>query len=150
MADLNIRPPSGSRKPKRVAGRGNAGRRGGKAGKGDKGQNARAGGGVRPGFEGGQMPLYRRLPRKGFSNSRFKQDYVVVNVATLDMVFADGEVVSQETLVAKRVIKQKANPVKLLGGGELNTKLTVLIEGSTTRCIPLYVLASVVELWRRQ
>jgi len=128
MADMDIRPPSGSRKQKRIAGRGNSARRGGKAGKGDKGQNSRSGGGVRPGFEGGQMPLYRRIPRKGFSNFPFKKEYVVVNVSTLDKKFADGETVSAETLVEKRIVKSKSDKVKILGNGELSKKLTVEVE----------------------
>lgn len=128
MADMDIHPPAGSRKPKRIAGRGNSGRRGGKAGKGDKGQNSRSGGGVRPGFEGGQMPLYRRLPRKGFTNSRFKHEYVVVNVGTLDKKFADGETVTLETLAAKKAIKRSDSQVKILGDGELGKKLTVAID----------------------
>ncbi len=128
MADMDIRPPAGSRKPKRVAGRGNSGRRGGKVGKGDKGQNSRSGGGVRPGFEGGQMPLYRRLPRKGFTNSRFKREYDVVNVRTLQKKYADGETVSVKTLVEKRIIKKRSGQVKILGEGELTKKLAVEIE----------------------
>ncbi|MBN1686844.1 MAG: 50S ribosomal protein L15 [Spirochaetales bacterium] len=127
MGDMDIRPPDGSRKSKRIDGRGNSGRRGGRAGKGNKGQNARAGGGVRPGFEGGQMPLYRRIPRKGFSNFPFKREFEVVNVATLDKKYADGETVSIETLREKRIVKKKSVIVKILGEGELTKKLTVQI-----------------------
>ena len=127
MADMDIRPPSGSRKNKRIAGRGNAARRGRKVGKGDKGQNSRSGGGVRPGFEGGQMPLYRRIPRKGFSNYRFRRDYEIINVSTLDKKFSDGETVSLATLTEKRVIKKSSSRVKILGEGELKKKLTVAI-----------------------
>jgi len=125
MADMEIRPPSGSRKSKRVAGRGSAGRRGARAGKGNKGQNSRAGGGVRPGFEGGQMPLYRRIPQKGFSNSPFKREFEVVNVSILEKKYADGETVSLETLREKRIIKKKMLSVKILGEGEITKKLTV-------------------------
>jgi large subunit ribosomal protein L15 len=128
MADMEIRPPSGSRKSKRIAGRGNSARRGVKAGKGDKGQNSRSGGGVRPGFEGGQMPLYRRIPRKGFSNYPFKKLYDVVNVGTLDAKFADGDTVTIEALKEKRVVKKKFASVKILGEGELNKKLTVSVD----------------------
>ena len=133
MADMEIRPPSGSRKKKRISGRGPAGRRGGTAGKGDKGQNARSGGGVRPGFEGGQMPLYRRIPRKGFSNYPFKKTYDVVNVGTLDRVYEDGETVTVETLKAKRIVKKKFASVKILGTGELTKKLTVDMEKVSAR-----------------
>ena len=125
MADMEIRPPSGSRKNKRIDGRGNAARRGVKAGKGDKGQNSRSGGGVRPGFEGGQMPLYRRIPRKGFSNFPFKKEFEIVNVSALDKKFSDGETVSLETLKDKRIISKKLTSVKILGEGELKKKLTV-------------------------
>lgn len=128
MAELNIRPPSGSRKNKRIAGRGNSGYRGGTSGKGDKGQNARSGGGVRPGFEGGQMPLYRRIPRKGFSNYPFKKSYDVVNVGTLDKKYKDGETVTLETLKEKKIIKKKFADVKILGVGELSKKLTVEVD----------------------
>jgi len=127
MADLHIRPPAGSRKTKRISGRGPGGRRGATAGKGDKGQNARSGGGVRPGFEGGQMPLYRRIPRKGFSNYPFKKMYDVVNTGTLDRRFADGEVVTIESLKEKKIVKKKFADVKILGGGDLTKKLTVEI-----------------------
>jgi len=128
MAEMEIRPPKGSRKAKRISGRGPGGRRGATAGKGDKGQNSRSGGGVRPGFEGGQMPLYRRIPIKGFSNYPFKKTYEVVNVGVLENKYADGETVSLETLKEKRVIKKKFAAVKLLGNGELSKKLTVELE----------------------
>ena len=127
MGDMDIRPPEGSRKNKRIVGRGNSGRRGARAGKGNKGQNSRAGGGVRPGFEGGQMPLYRRIPRKGFSNSPFKREYEIVNVSTLEKRYANGETVSLETLKEKRIIKKRSTAVKILGEGELAKKLTVEI-----------------------
>ena len=128
MANMDIRPPSGSRKKKRIVGRGPGGRRGATAGRGDKGQNSRSGGGVRPGFEGGQMPLYRRIPRKGFSNARFRKDYDVVNVGVLDNRYTDGETVSLETLKGKRIIKKRLKNVKILGAGDLDKKLTVLVD----------------------
>ncbi len=127
MADFEIRPPAGSRKTKRIVGRGNAARRGAMAGKGNKGQNARSGGGVRPGFEGGQMPLYRRIPRKGFSNHPFKREYEIVNVSTLEKKYSDGETVSLQTLKEKGIIKKKLASVKILGVGELKKKLAVEI-----------------------
>ena len=128
MADMDIRPPAGSRKSKRIAGRGPGGRRGATAGKGDKGQNSRSGGGVRPGFEGGQMPLYRRIPRKGFSNFRFKKNYDVVNVAVLENRYVDGEVVDLQTLQGKGIVKGRYSGVKILGTGELSKKLTVSVD----------------------
>ena len=125
MAEMEIRPPSGSRKKKRISGRGAAGRRGVTAGKGDKGQNSRSGGGVRPGFEGGQMPLYRRIPRKGFSNHPFKKIHDVVNIGTIDKKYTDGETVTIDTLKEKRIVKKKTVSAKILGTGELTKKLTV-------------------------
>ena len=128
MAGMNMQPPSGSRKNKRIVGRGPAARRGATSGRGDKGQNSRSGGGVRPGFEGGQMPLYRRIPRKGFSNFPFKKTYDVVNVGVLDRKYLDGETVSAVTLREKGIIKKKYPRIKILGKGELEKKLTVEIE----------------------
>ena len=125
MADMDIRPPSGSRKNKRIVGRGSGARRGATSGRGDKGQNSRSGGGVRPGFEGGQMPLYRRIPRKGFSNHPFKKTYDVINVEMLSAKYVDGETVSIETLRDKGILR-KSNPlVKILGKGDIDKKLTV-------------------------
>ena len=93
------------------------------AGKGHKGQNARSGGGVRPGFEGGQIPLYRRLPKRGFHN-KFAKHYAIVNVEALD-VFENGAVVDTEALLAKRIIRKTLDGVKVLGRGELTKKVTV-------------------------
>ena len=97
------------------------------AGKGHKGQKARAGGGVRLGFEGGQMPLFRRIARRGFSNIPFKTEYQVVNVSALNR-FADGDTVTPASLAAKGLARRKGMPVKILGGGELARKL--VIEGA--------------------
>lgn len=110
--------------PKRV-GRGPGSRTGCTAGVGTKGQKARAGHKIRPGFEGGQMPLYRRLPRRGFSNYPFKQKPVVISLSVLEAKYDNGEVVSIETLVAKNVIKNDQGFVKILGTGELRKKLTI-------------------------
>ncbi|MBT3274155.1 MAG: 50S ribosomal protein L15 [Spirochaetales bacterium] len=127
MADMDIRPPSGSRKNKRIVGRGSGARRGATSGRGDKGQNSRSGGGVRPGFEGGQMPLYRRIPRKGFSNYPFKKTHDVVNLDVLNAKYGDGETVNIVTLKEKGIVKKKKPLVKILGRGELDKKLTVEI-----------------------
>ena len=95
------------------------------SGKGHKGQNARSGGGVRPGFEGGQIPLIRRLPKRGFDNSQFAKVYAIVNVASLE-VFNDGDVVDAKALLERNIIgKLEKNGVKVLGNGELSKKLTV-------------------------
>lgn len=94
------------------------------AGKGHKGQNARAGGGVRPGFEGGQMPLYMRMPKRGFNNKEFATVYAEVNVSSLN-VFDDGQTINAETLKAKGIIKKVHDGVAILGNGDLSKKLTV-------------------------
>jgi large subunit ribosomal protein L15 len=120
-----LQPAEGSKfAPKRV-GRGIGSGTGKTSGKGHKGQNARSGGGVRPGFEGGQMPLYRRLPKRGFHNN-FAKKYVAVNVEVLDK-FADGEEVTAETLLEKGVISKALDGVKLLGRGEVTKKVTVKV-----------------------
>lgn len=118
-----LRPAEGSRKaPKRV-GRGTGSGLGRNAGKGEKGQNARSGGGVRPGFEGGQMPLYRRLPKRGFTNI-FAKRFEAINVDRLN-IFENGTVVTPELLVEKGVIGKIYDGVKILGNGDLEKNLTV-------------------------
>lgn len=118
-----LSPAAGSRKaPKRV-GRGTGSGLGRNAGKGEKGQKARSGGGVRPGFEGGQMPLYRRLPKRGFTNI-FAKEYSSLNIDRLN-IFEDGTVVTPELLLQMKIVKKAKNGVKILGNGELEKKLTV-------------------------
>ncbi|MCY6371540.1 50S ribosomal protein L15 [Clostridium ganghwense] len=118
-----LKPAAGSKKaPKRI-GRGSGSGWGKTAGKGHKGQNARSGGGVRPGFEGGQMPLYRRLPKRGFTNI-FAKDYVEVNVNRLN-IFEDGTEITPEVLKANGVISKIKDGVKILGNGNLEKKLVV-------------------------
>ena len=90
-------------------------------------QNSRAGGGVKPYFEGGQMPIYRRVPKRGFSNTIFKKEYTVISLSFLNNNFEDGEEVSLETLFNKCLIKKGRDGVKVLGNGELNKKLTVKV-----------------------
>lgn len=121
-----IRKPKGLKK-KKMLGRGLGSGHGKTAGKGTKGQKARSGGGVRLGFEGGQMPLFRRIARRGFSNAPFKKVYQVLNVSELNR-YADGETVSAETLLAKGMLGKKGMPVKVLGDGELTRKLTVSVD----------------------
>ena len=123
-----LRAPEGATKNKRIVGRGNGSTRGGTSGRGDKGQNARSGGGVRPGFEGGQMPLYRRVARRGFSNYPFKVEYKPVNLNEIEAKYADGETVSVATLREKGILKGKNKTVKILGEGEITKKLTVDME----------------------
>ena len=120
-----LSPAPGSTKSAWRKGRGVGSGNGKTAGRGHKGQNARTGGGVRPGFEGGQIPLYRRLPKRGFANSLFKKEYAIINLETLDKLFNDGDAVSMETLLEKGVIRKELNGLKVLGRGEITKKLTV-------------------------
>ena len=124
-----LKPAEGSKKAAFRVGRGHGSGNGKTAGRGHKGQNARSGGGVRPGFEGGQMPLYRRIARKGFSNYPFKKEYVCINVELLEAKFNDGETVDKTTLIEKGFISSKnASLVKILGNGEVTKKLTVVVD----------------------
>ncbi|MHC1685644.1 MAG: 50S ribosomal protein L15 [Clostridiaceae bacterium] len=119
----DLKPAVGSKKaPKRV-GRGTGSGLGRNAGKGEKGQNSRSGGGVRPGFEGGQMPLYRRLPKRGFTNI-FAKEIIAINVDRLN-IFEDGTEVTPELLIEKGIIGKVKDGVKILGNGEIQKKLTV-------------------------
>ena len=118
-----LSPAQGSAKAAWRKGRGPGSGNGKTAGKGHKGQNARSGGGVRPGFEGGQLPLYRKLPKRGFKN-RFAVNYSIVNVAALNK-FEDGAVVDLEALVAAKIVRKPLDGLKGLGNGELTKKLTV-------------------------
>ena len=124
---LNELSPSVPKKNRKRIGRGNSSGWGKTAGKGSNGQKSRAGGGVKPSFEGGQMPIYRRVPRRGFSNTIFKKEYTVISLSFLNDNFEDGEVVSLETLFNKCLIKKGRDGVKILGNGELNKKLTVKV-----------------------
>lgn len=122
---LNELSPSVPRKNRKRIGRGNSSGWGKSAGKGSNGQNSRAGGGVKPYFEGGQMPIYRRVPKRGFSNAVFKKEYTLLSLDLLNN-FEDGEVVSIETLFDKFLVKSiKKDGIKILGNGELTKKLTV-------------------------
>jgi large subunit ribosomal protein L15 len=120
----NLRPAEGSKHSDDFRrGRGHGSGNGKTAGKGHKGQKARSGGGVRPGFEGGQMPLYRRLPKRGFT-CRNSKEIVGINVSALER-FEEGSVVSVETLIESGIVKNPRDGVKILGNGELSKKLTV-------------------------
>ena len=119
-----LSPAAGSNKPVKRIGRGPASGQGKTAGKGHKGQKARAGRGMRPGFEGGQMPLQRRLPKRGFNNI-FAKEIAIVNVGALDKAFEDGAVVDAAALLAKGLVKKELDGIKVLGNGELTKKLTV-------------------------
>ena len=118
-----LQPTPGSRRPRKRLGRGPGSGTGKTSGKGHKGQNARSGGGVRPGFEGGQLPLFQRLPKRGFKNVN-RKDYAIINLDDLN-AFSAGDVVSPETLLGRNVIKKVLSGVKILGNGQLEKALTV-------------------------
>ena len=124
-----LQPAAGSTTAPKRLGRGVGSQLGKTSGKGHKGAKARSGGGKRPGFEGGQMPLTRRLPKRGFTNI-FGKEYAIVNVSALN-VFEDDTVVTNEVLVEAGLIKKTLDGVKVLGGGELEKKLTVSVDKVT-------------------
>ena len=119
-----LTPAPGSVKEAKRKGRGAGSGNGKTAGKGHKGQKARSGGGVRPGFEGGQMPLQRRIPKRGFNNI-FATNYVAINVGVLNDKFNDGDVVDAAAIKASGIIKNTKDGIKILGEGNLTKKLTV-------------------------
>ena len=119
-----LSPAAGSTKANFRKGRGAGSGNGKTAGKGHKGQNARSGGGVRPGFEGGQLPLYRKLPKRGFTN-HFAKQYAIVNLETLENKYAAGAVIDIDTLFNDKVIKNKFDGLKVLANGDITKALTV-------------------------
>ena len=123
MKLFELKPAEGSTTAPRRLGRGVGSGLGKTSGKGHKGAKARSGGGKRPGFEGGQMPLVRQLPKRGFNNI-FAKEFATVNVSALDC-FAEGTVVDAKLLVEKRIIRKELDGLKVLGNGELTKKLTV-------------------------
>ena len=120
----NITPTEGAFKERKRVGRGTGSGLGKTSGKGHKGQNARSGGGVRPGFEGGQLPLFRRLPKRGFSNAMFKVRYATINLSDLNK-FENDTVITPELLKEMGLVKNQLNGIKILGNGTLEKKLTV-------------------------
>jgi len=124
-----LQPAIGSTTAPKRLGRGVGSQLGKTSGKGHKGAKARSGGGKRPGFEGGQMPLTRRIPKRGFTNI-FGKEYAIVNVSALN-AFEDGATVTNEALVEAGLIKKTLDGVKVLGGGELTKKLTVSVDKVT-------------------
>jgi large subunit ribosomal protein L15 len=127
MEKIILKAPKGANKRKRIVGRGIGCGRGSTSGRGSKGQGSRSGGSTRPGFEGGQMPLYRRVAHRGFSNYPHKKLFEVINVQDLD-IFEDGSIVNKEELIKKGILKHKFLLVKILGNGELKKKLTVTVD----------------------
>jgi large subunit ribosomal protein L15 len=119
-----LKPPKGSRKKAKRVGRGEASGWGRTSGRGDKGQRSRSGGGTKAGFAGGQMPLQRRLPKRGFTNI-FRTTYSILNVGALSEKFSSGDTVDIGALIEKGLVKKKKRPVKVLGKGDISMPLTV-------------------------
>lgn len=119
-----LKPNLGSTKKRKRVGRGPGSGKGKTSGRGENGQNSRSGGGVRPGFEGGQNPLFRRIPKRGFSNARFKKTFSVVNLSDLNQ-FKDGTKVTPELLFETRLVRKNRDGIKILAHGKLERKLNV-------------------------
>ena len=128
MLKHELTPAKGANKERKRLGRGTGSGLGTTAGKGHKGQKARAGGGVRPGFEGGQMPMSRRIPKRGFSNARFAVVYEIVNLEDVDSCFPAGAEVNLETLKAVGLVHGKKDGIKLLGNGEITKALSFVVD----------------------
>ena len=123
----NLKPNLGAKHRKKRLGSGDSSGRGKTSGRGGKGQSARSGSSIRIGFEGGQMPLIRRLPKRGFNNKRFRVDYLPINLDSLEE-FPDGSVVNRELLVASGLIRANTKRIKILARGKLSKKLTVVAD----------------------
>jgi large subunit ribosomal protein L15 len=128
MADFNLHAPEGATKKRRRVGRGQSSGLGTTAGRGNKGQQSRSGGKTYPGFEGGQMPLYRRLPHRGFTNTSFKKVWQIVNLEQLDAKYAAGEIVDGASLMQKRLVKKSEALIKILGEGSITKALTFQVD----------------------
>jgi large subunit ribosomal protein L15 len=128
MSDYQLHAPEGANKKKRIVGRGQGSGLGTTAGRGNKGQQSRSGGKTYPGFEGGQMPLYRRLPMRGFSNYPFRKEWQIVNIADLVTKFVAGETVDAASLLLRGLIRKPEQLVKLLGSGEISIALKVSVD----------------------
>jgi large subunit ribosomal protein L15 len=128
MSDFNLYAPEGANKKKRIVGRGSSSGRGTTAGRGNKGQQSRSGGKIYVGFEGGQMPLYRRIAKRGFSNYPFRTDYEVINLGEIEKRYDNGETVNRESLVKKGLLKKVSSLIKVLGDGDFSRKLTVQVD----------------------
>jgi large subunit ribosomal protein L15 len=125
--DFNLHAPAGANKRKRIVGRGQGSGRGTTAGKGNKGQKARSGGKTYVGFEGGQMPLYRRLAHRGFSNHPFKQEWQVINLGEIEKRYDVGETVDYASLHKKKLVKSSV-PIKILANGNFSKKLSFNVD----------------------
>jgi len=129
MSDFMLHAPQGANRLKRRVGRGSSSGLGSTAGKGNKGQQSRSGSAVPyVGFEGGQMPLYRRIARRGFSNARFKKEFSIFNLKQLEEKYADGETVNRESLKAKGLLSKNKTLIKILGDGDITKKLNIDVD----------------------
>jgi len=127
MSDFILSAPEGANKKKRIVGRGQGSGRGTTAGKGNKGQQSRSGGKTYVGFEGGQMPLYRRLAHRGFSNHPFKKSWMIVNLGEIEKRFENGDTVDAVSLIKKGLVKG-SGIIKILGDGEFTKKLNFKVD----------------------
>ncbi len=128
MADFTLTAPQGANKKRKIVGRGSSSGLGSTAGRGNKGQQSRSGGKTYVGFEGGQMPLYRRIARRGFSNYPFKKEYVCFNLIDLEEKFNDGETVNSKSLKEKGLLNKTVDGIKILGNGDITKKLVVEVD----------------------
>ena len=124
----NLKPNQGAKHRRKRVGNGESSGLGKTCGRGHKGQKSRSGGGVRPGFEGGQMPLHRRLPKRGFNNVQFQDKVAIVNVGQLNEKFADDATVDEKALRAAGLVSGRCDAIKVLGQGELERKLKVVVD----------------------
>ena len=132
LNELKMNP--GSTQKRKIVGRGPGSGLGKTSGRGEKGQKARSGASIKPWFEGGQSPLYRRIPKRGFTNKRFTVRYAIINLDTLNR-FNDGDVVTPEVLFERRILKKGLNGVKVLGNGTLEKKLTIKANRFTSAAV---------------
>ena len=127
----DLKPNAGAKHRRKRLGSGESSGLGKTSGRGHKGQKSRSGGGVRPGFEGGQMPLHRRLPKKGFSNVQFRDKVAIVNLSQLNEKFEEGATVSEKALREAGLVSGKCDAIKVLGQGDLDRKLTVVVDAAS-------------------
>ena len=129
----DLKPNPGAKHRRKRLGSGESSGLGKTSGRGHKGQKSRSGGGVRPGFEGGQMPLHRRLPKKGFSNVQFRDKIAIVNLSQLNEKFEEGSTVNEKALREAGLVKGQCDAIKVLGHGELDRKLVVVVDAAHVR-----------------
>jgi len=132
--DFNLHAPEGANKKKKILGRGQGSGKGTTSGKGHKGQKARSGGKTYVGFEGGQMPLYRRIARRGFSNYPFKQEWQIINLGEIEKRYEAGETVDFSSLKKKGLIK-KTHPIKILANGDISKKISFKVDAASASAI---------------